>query len=168
MLKIHDYETEAYLGPYYHFLDVGPYHIETSPMICQSIVLPLLEYHEAILKTQNIWFEKTPTTVMPQFVIIALICVIPAIQNRAAITNWDKIYYKLGQVLQIRATITNWAITTTPFSGETPRQRYLEHPFLIYFENNPGYFYKYVIYNPLLLIIIRSHLLQLKISNWDR
>ena len=24
-------------------------------------------------------------------------------QNRAAITNWRKIYYKLGQVLQIRA-----------------------------------------------------------------
>ena len=33
------------------------------------------------------------------------------LQNRAAITNWGKIYYKLGQVLQIRAVITNWAIT---------------------------------------------------------
>ena len=31
--------------------------------------------------------------------------------NRAAITNWGKIYYKLGQVLQIRAIITNWSIT---------------------------------------------------------
>ena len=31
----------------------------------------------------------------------------PLIHNRAAITNWDKIYYKLGQVLQIRAIITN-------------------------------------------------------------
>ena len=27
----------------------------------------------------------------------------PLLQNRAAITNWRKIYYKLGQVLQIRA-----------------------------------------------------------------
>ena len=35
----------------------------------------------------------------------------PLLQNRAAITNWDKIYYKLGQVLQIRAIITNWGIT---------------------------------------------------------
>ena len=31
------------------------------------------------------------------------------ITNRAAITNWGKIYYKLGQVLQIREIITNWA-----------------------------------------------------------
>ena len=29
----------------------------------------------------------------------------PLLQNRAAITNWAKTYYKLGQVLQIRATI---------------------------------------------------------------
>ena len=26
----------------------------------------------------------------------------PLLQNRAAITNWGKMYYKLGQVLQIR------------------------------------------------------------------
>ena len=31
------------------------------------------------------------------------------LQNRAAITNWGKMYYKLGQVLQIRAIITNLA-----------------------------------------------------------
>ena len=31
----------------------------------------------------------------------------PLLQNRTAITNWGKIYYKLGQVLQIRAIITN-------------------------------------------------------------
>ena len=31
-------------------------------------------------------------------------------QNREAISNWGKIYYKLGHVLQIRAIITNWAI----------------------------------------------------------
>ena len=29
------------------------------------------------------------------------------LQNRAAIINWDKMYYKLGQVLQIRTIITN-------------------------------------------------------------
>ena len=34
------------------------------------------------------------------------------LQIGAAITNWDKIYYKLGQVLQIRAIIRNWGITT--------------------------------------------------------
>ena len=33
----------------------------------------------------------------------------PLLKNRTAITNWCKIYYKLGQVLQIRAIITNWA-----------------------------------------------------------
>ena len=34
------------------------------------------------------------------------------LQIRASvITNWDKLYYKLGQVLQIRAIITNWGIT---------------------------------------------------------
>ena len=33
------------------------------------------------------------------------------LQNRAAITSSGKIYYKLGQVLQIRAIITNWRIT---------------------------------------------------------
>ena len=27
----------------------------------------------------------------------------PLLQNREAITNWGKIYYKLGQILQIRA-----------------------------------------------------------------
>ena len=36
----------------------------------------------------------------------------PLLQNRVAIKNWDKACYKLGQVLQIRADITNWAITT--------------------------------------------------------
>ena len=36
----------------------------------------------------------------------------PLLQNRAAITNCGKMYYKLGQVLQIRAIITNWGITT--------------------------------------------------------
>ena len=33
------------------------------------------------------------------------------LQIRAAITNWGKMYYKLGQVLQIRTIITNWGIT---------------------------------------------------------
>ena len=33
------------------------------------------------------------------------------LQNRKAFTNWGKIYYKLRQVLQIRAVITNWGIT---------------------------------------------------------
>ena len=37
----------------------------------------------------------------------------PLLQNRAAITKWGKIYYQLGQVLQIRAIITNWDITIT-------------------------------------------------------
>ena len=36
----------------------------------------------------------------------------PLLQNRAAITNWSKMFYKLGQVLQIRATIANWGIAT--------------------------------------------------------
>ena len=27
---------------------------------------------------------------------------LPILKNRAAITNWGRIYYKLGQVLQIR------------------------------------------------------------------
>ena len=31
----------------------------------------------------------------------------PLLQNRAASTNWSKMYYKLRQVLQIRAIITN-------------------------------------------------------------
>ena len=31
----------------------------------------------------------------------------PLLQNRTVITNWCKLYYKLGQVLQIRAIITN-------------------------------------------------------------
>ena len=31
----------------------------------------------------------------------------PLLQNSVAITNWNKIYYKLGQVLQVRVTITN-------------------------------------------------------------
>ena len=33
------------------------------------------------------------------------------LQNRAAIKNWSKMNYKLGQVLQIRAIITKWGIT---------------------------------------------------------
>ena len=34
------------------------------------------------------------------------------LQIRASVvTNWGKMYYKLGQVLQIRAIITNWGIT---------------------------------------------------------
>ena len=31
----------------------------------------------------------------------------PLLQIVAAITNWDKLYYKLGQLLQIGAIITN-------------------------------------------------------------
>ena len=37
------------------------------------------------------------------------------LQIGAANTNWGIIYYKLGQVLQIRTIITNWGIT-----GATP------------------------------------------------
>ena len=33
------------------------------------------------------------------------------LQNRAAIKNFGKVYYKLGQVLQIRTIMTNWSIT---------------------------------------------------------
>ena len=36
----------------------------------------------------------------------------PLLQNRAAITIWAKMYYKLGEVLQIRAIIIYWGITT--------------------------------------------------------
>ena len=39
----------------------------------------------------------------------------PLLQNRAAITNFGKMYYKLGQVLQIKAIITNWDITSCNF-----------------------------------------------------
>ena len=35
----------------------------------------------------------------------------PLLQNRAAITNCGKMYYQLGQVLEIKAIITNWGIT---------------------------------------------------------
>ena len=34
------------------------------------------------------------------------------LQNRAPIANRGLTYYKLGQVLQIRAIITNWGITS--------------------------------------------------------
>ena len=35
------------------------------------------------------------------------------LQIRASVvTNWGKMYYKLEQVLQIRAIITNWGITS--------------------------------------------------------
>ena len=34
------------------------------------------------------------------------------LQIGAAITNWGKLYYKLGQLLQSWAIITNWGITT--------------------------------------------------------
>ena len=33
------------------------------------------------------------------------------LQIGAAITNCGKMYYKLGQVLEIRTIITNWGIT---------------------------------------------------------
>ena len=69
----------------------------------------------------------------------------------------------MGLVLQIRAIITNWGTKITPFFGKIPRQSYLKHLYFIYLLNNPGYFYKNVICNPLLLIITRPHLLQLKI-----
>ena len=36
----------------------------------------------------------------------------PLLQNRASFKNWVKIYYKLWQVLEIRAIITNWGITS--------------------------------------------------------
>ena len=35
----------------------------------------------------------------------------PLLQNRAAFTNWGKICYKLGQVLQSRIIIINCGIT---------------------------------------------------------
>ena len=37
----------------------------------------------------------------------------PLLQNMAAITIWGKSYYKFRQVLQIRAIITNWHITSS-------------------------------------------------------
>ena len=38
------------------------------------------------------------------------------LQNSAAITIWDKMYYKLGQLLQITTIITNWGITLLVFA----------------------------------------------------
>ena len=35
----------------------------------------------------------------------------PLLPDIAAITNWCKMYYKLPQVLQIRAIIKNWGVT---------------------------------------------------------
>ena len=35
------------------------------------------------------------------------------IKNQATITNWGRMYYKSGQVLQIREIITNCGITTS-------------------------------------------------------
>ena len=40
------------------------------------------------------------------------------LQNRAAVTNWGKMYYKLEQVLQISAIITNWGITPLTYYGQ--------------------------------------------------
>ena len=37
----------------------------------------------------------------------------PLLQNMAAITIWGKSYYKFRQVLQIRAIIINWHITSS-------------------------------------------------------
>ena len=37
----------------------------------------------------------------------------PLFQNRGAITNLGKRYYKFGQVLEIRAIITNWCMIGT-------------------------------------------------------
>ena len=37
------------------------------------------------------------------------------LQTGAAITNWGKLYYKLGQLLQIGAVITNWGITVSKY-----------------------------------------------------
>ena len=39
------------------------------------------------------------------------------LQIGPAIKNWGENYYKLGNVLQIRAAITNWCITLTSFSN---------------------------------------------------
>ena len=36
----------------------------------------------------------------------------PLLQNKAAITNWGKMYYKLGQVLEISSVIANWGHNT--------------------------------------------------------
>ena len=36
-----------------------------------------------------------------------------SLQNRTAVTNWGKIYYKLGQVLQISAVVANRGIADT-------------------------------------------------------
>ena len=35
------------------------------------------------------------------------------------VTNWGKMYYKLGQVLQIRAIITNWDIKNPKITLKT-------------------------------------------------
>ena len=40
------------------------------------------------------------------------------LQNRAAVTNWGKMYYKLEQVLQISAIITNWGITPLTYYSQ--------------------------------------------------
>ena len=38
------------------------------------------------------------------------------LQNRAAVRNWGKVFYKLWQILQIRGIITNWGITISIMS----------------------------------------------------
>ena len=45
------------------------------------------------------------------------------LQTGKAITNWDKLYYKLGQLLQIGAIITIWGITS--LTGNSVQDRLL-------------------------------------------
>ena len=41
------------------------------------------------------------------------------LQIRATvIKNWDKLYHKLGQLIQIGVIITNWGITTVSSTGD--------------------------------------------------
>ena len=43
----------------------------------------------------------------------------PLLQNTVAIRNWGKMYYKLGQVLQFRAIITNQGIKISKLKNQT-------------------------------------------------
>ena len=57
------------------------------------------------------------------------------LQIRASVvTNWGKMYYKLWQVLQIRAIITNWGITAFNIMQPWPLQELCEEYLRIFFE----------------------------------
>ena len=83
------------MGPSLLQIGAAPFYYKLGQVLLQIWAAFLLQIGASFITNQGSYYKLGQSL----------------LQIWAAITNWGKLYYKLGQLLQVGAIITNWSIT---------------------------------------------------------